>query len=131
VAYQHFHAAFTTPRWAALEEKGARVQRPLWASTSTKNPAYSDLLYVDTLIGPSTVNTMPDGTIKAFLEHGTLARTVDADPEGAADMLAQLAAAGIDIDDVEQTLEDEGVHSFAKSFDELLQSLSDKAATFT
>jgi transaldolase len=130
VAYQHFHAAFTTPRWEALEAKGARVQRPLWASTSTKNPAYDDLLYVDSLIGPSTVNTMPDGTIKAFVEHGTLARTVDADPAGARDVLAELGAAGVDIADVEQTLEDEGVHSFSKSFDELLQSLSDKAATF-
>ncbi|HEY3842627.1 MAG TPA: transaldolase [Acidimicrobiales bacterium] len=131
VAYQHFRAAFSGPRWEALDAKGARVQRPLWASTSTKNPAYPDLLYVDSLIGPSTVNTMPDGTIKAFLDHGVLARTVDADPEGASDMLARLADAGIDIADVEQTLEDEGVHSFAKSFDELLQKLGDKAATFT
>jgi transaldolase len=131
VAYQHFHAAFSGPRWEALDAKGARVQRPLWASTSTKNPAYPDLLYVDNLIGPSTVNTMPDGTIKAFIDHGVLHRTVDADPDAAADVLVQLGDAGIDIADVEQTLEDEGVHSFAKSFDELLQSLSDKAATFT
>jgi len=130
-AYQRFRAAFSTPRWAALEEQGARVQRPLWASTSTKNPSYADLLYVDTLIGPSTVNTMPEGTIAAFLDHGTLARTVDADPDAAAAVLAQLADAGIDMEDVEQTLEDEGVSSFAKSFDELLQSLTDKAATFT
>jgi transaldolase len=130
VAYSHFHAAFSGPRWEALEAKGARVQRPLWASTSTKNPVYPDLLYVDSLIGPSTVNTMPEETLEAFLGHGTLARTVDADPEGAADVLAGLGAAGVDIGDVEQTLEDEGVHSFAKSFDELLQSLSDKAATF-
>jgi transaldolase len=102
----------------------------LWASTSTKNPAYSDLLYVDSLIGPSTVNTMPDGTLKAYEDHGTLSRTVDHDPAGAADTLAKLAEVGIDMEDVEQTLEDEGVHSFAKSFDELLQSLTDKAATF-
>jgi len=107
------------------------VQRPLWASTSTKNPAYSDLLYVDSLIGPATVNTMPDGTLSFFEDHGTLARTVDADPDVALGTLAQLKDAGIDMEDVEQTLEDEGVHSFAKSFDELLQSLSDKAATFT
>jgi transaldolase len=130
VAYQHFHAAFTTDRWKALDAKGARVQRPLWASTSTKNPAYSDLLYVDSLIGPSTVNTMPEGTLEAFDDHGTLARTVDAHPDGALDTLAQLKNAGIDMEDVEQTLEDEGVHSFAKSFEELLQSLGDKAATF-
>ena len=130
VAYQHFHSAFTTDRWKALDAKGARVQRPLWASTSTKNPAYSDLLYVDSLIGPSTVNTMPDGTLKAYEDHGTLSRTVDHDPAGAADTLAKLAEVGIDMEDVEQTLEDEGVHSFSKSFDELLQSLTDKAATF-
>jgi transaldolase len=130
VAYQHFHQAFSGDRWEALRTKGARVQRPLWASTSTKNPAYPDLLYVDTLIGPATVNTMPEPTLRAFDDHGTLARTVDADPEGAASVLRQLAAAGVDMDDVEQVLEDEGVHSFSKSFDELLQSLSDKAATF-
>ena len=130
VAYQHFRAAFSGPRWEALDAKGARVQRPLWASTSTKNPAYDDLLYVDSLIGPATVNTMPDATVTAFLEHGTVARTVDADPDEAAGMLAQLGEAGVDMTDVEQTLEDEGVHSFTKSFDELLQSLSDKAATF-
>jgi transaldolase len=130
VAYQHFKAAFSGPRWEALEHKGARVQRPLWASTSTKNPAYSDLLYVDSLIGPATVNTMPDATIAAFVDHGVLHRTIDADPAGAADVLATLADVGIDIADVEQTLEDEGVHSFTKSFDELLQKLTDKAATF-
>jgi len=130
VAYQHFHAAFTSDRWKALDAKGARVQRPLWASTSTKNPAYDDLLYVNTLIAPSTVNTMPDGTLKAFEDHGTLHRTADADPQGADDTLTALGDAGVDMDDVEQVLEDEGVHSFAKSFDELLQKLTDKAATF-
>jgi transaldolase len=131
VAYQHFHAAFTTDRWKALAAQGARVQRPLWASTSTKNPNYSDLLYVDSLIGPATVNTMPEGTIDAFLDHGVLARTVDAEPEEASDTLDRLAKVGIDMKDVEQTLEDEGGASFAKSFDELLQSLTDKAATFS
>ncbi len=129
-AYQQFHRTFSGDRWEALREKGARVQRPLWASTSTKNPNYSDLLYVDSLIGPATVNTMPEGTLSAFEDHGTLKRTVDADPDGATRALARLKDAGIDMLDVEQTLEDEGVHSFAKSFDELLQMLSDKAATF-
>ncbi len=129
-AYQHFHRTFAGERWEALRATGARVQRPLWASTSTKNPEYSDLLYVDNLIGPATVNTMPDGTLRAFEDHGTLHRTVDADPDGAAAVLDQLRQAGIDMEDVEQTLEDEGVHSFAKSFDEVLQSLTDKAATF-
>ncbi len=103
------------------------MQRPLWASTSTKNPAYPDLVYVDSLIGPDTVNTMPDDTIAAYLEHGTLARTVDADPEGARRALERIGAAGVDMADVGHTLEDEGVASFTKSFDELIQKLSDKA----
>jgi transaldolase len=128
-AYQRFVATFAGRRWEALAAKGAKVQRPLWASTSTKNPAYSDLLYVDTLIGPDTVNTMPEATLEAFDDHGTLARTVDADPAAASDLLARLAEVGIDLADVSATLEDEGVHSFAKSFDELIQVLTDKAAT--
>jgi transaldolase len=129
-AYQHFTQKFSGDRWEALSAKGARVQRPLWASTSTKNPKYSDLLYVDSLIGPATVNTMPDGTLRAFEDHGTLKRAVDADPGGAEAALDRLREAGIDMGDVEQTLEDEGVHGFAKSFEELLQALGDKAATF-
>ncbi|HUC05936.1 MAG TPA: transaldolase [Acidimicrobiales bacterium] len=131
VAYQHFREAFSTPRWKALEAKGARVQRPLWASTSTKNPAYPDLLYVDSLIGPSTVNTMPEGTIDAFMAHGTMARTVDVGGDEAQTFLAGLADVGIDMEDVENTLEDEGVHSFAKSFDELIQQLTDKASALS
>ncbi len=130
VAYQHFHQAFSGERWEALAARGARVQRPLWASTSTKNPAYADLLYVDNLIGPATVNTMPEGTLRAFEDHGTLHRAVDADPDAAVAALDRIREAGVDMADVEQTLEDEGVHAFAKSFDELLQSLTDKAATF-
>jgi transaldolase len=127
VAYQHFVAAFSGPRWEALAARGARVQRPLWASTSTKNPAYPDLLYVDTLIGPDTVNTMPESTLVAFEDHGTVARTIDAEPAAAEATLRRLSAVGIDLADVSATLEDEGVHSFAKSFDELLQALTDKA----
>jgi transaldolase len=130
-AYQHFVAKFSGPRWDALAAKGARVQRPLWASTSTKNPAYPDLLYVDTLIGPDTVNTMPAQTIDAVLDHATVTRTVDADPAGASATLAALAGAGIDFADVSATLEDEGVHSFAKSFDELIQALMDKASSLS
>jgi transaldolase len=129
-AYQNFHRTFAGERWEALRDKGARVQRPLWASTSTKNPGYPDLLYVDSLIAPATVNTMPEPTLRAFEDHGTLKRTADADPDEAAAALSRLGDAGIDMLDVEQTLEDEGVTSFAKSFDELLQSLTDKAATF-
>jgi transaldolase len=130
VAYQHFQRTFSSERWEALRGQGARVQRPLWASTSTKNPKYPDLLYVDSLIGPSTVNTMPEATLHAFEDHGTLHRTVDTDPDEATTALARLGEAGVDMSDVEQTLEDEGVHSFAKSFDEVLQLLGDKAATF-
>lgn len=127
-AYQHFLATFDGPRWAALTAKGARVQRPLWASTSTKNPAYPDLLYVDNLIGPDTVNTMPEGTLEAFADHGTVQRTVDADPSRPEETLRRLEEAGIDFTDVGQVLEDQGVASFAKSFDELVQSLTDKAS---
>ena len=127
LAYQLFLERFAGERWERLAAKGANVQRPLWASTSTKNPAYPDLKYVDTLIGPRTVNTMPDQTIDAFLDHGTLARTVDADPDGARRAFETLADAGIDMADVSRTLEDEGVATFAKSFNELLQVLSDKA----
>ncbi len=130
-AYQLFRSRFSGPRWEALAAKGAKVQRPLWASTSTKNPAYPDLAYVDTLIGPDTVNTMPDQTVDAFLDHGTLARTVDADPGEATRTLDRLEELGVDIADVARTLEDEGVASFTKSFDEVLQVLTDKANSFS
>jgi transaldolase len=127
LAYELFLERFAGPRWEALAAKGAKVQRPLWASTSTKNPAYPDLAYVDTLIGPDTVNTMPDGTVADFLDHGTVARTVDRGTDEAHRLIEQLGAAGIDMADVSAVLESEGVASFAKSFDELMQSLGDKA----
>jgi transaldolase len=128
LAYQAFTETFTGPRWDALVARGARVQRPLWASTSTKNPSYPETLYVDTLIGPHTVNTMPDATLDAFDERGVVARTVDADLEGAQQVINQLAEVGIDLDDVTRILEDEGVASFTTAFDDLIISLSDKAA---
>jgi len=128
VAYQHFLRAFSGPRWEALAARGARVQRPLWASTSTKNPAYPDLLYVDSLIGPDTVNTMPDATVDAFSDHGTPARTVDRDPEESERVLAEIEGVGVDVEDVSETLESEGVAAFAKSFEELLEALTDKAS---
>ena len=127
VAYQRFLATFSGPRWEALEARGARVQRPLWASTSTKNPAYPDTLYVDELIGPHSVNTMPDSTIDAFLDHGRVERTIDADPAAAQAVLDQLGEVGVDLDDVACTLEDEGVAAFATSFDDLLATLAAKA----
>jgi transaldolase len=127
-AYQLFKERFAGPRWDALAAHRPHRQRPLWASTSTKNPAYPDLLYVDQLIGPHTVNTLPDATIAAFLDHGTPARTVDTDVDGAERLLhVELPDAGIDIADVTRTLEQEGVASFVKSWDELIQSLTDKA----
>ncbi len=128
-AYRLFTQRFSGDRWEALAAKGAHVQRPLWASTSTKNPAYPDLAYVDTLIGPDTVNTLPDETISAFLDHGTVARTIDTDLADADGVMAALADAGIDMEDVGGTLEAEGVASFSKSFDELIQALTDKANT--
>jgi transaldolase len=127
LAYSRFLAKFSGPRWQALAERGAKVQRPLWASTSTKNPDYVDTLYVDTLIGPDTVNTMPEATLDAFDDHGTVARTVDADPESAAQVLARITEVGVDLDDVSRVLEDQGVASFAKSFDELITALQAKA----
>ena len=130
VAYEMFRQVFSGERWEALASRGARVQRPLWASTSTKNPAYSDTLYVDSLIGPDTVNTLPDATLAAFEDHGTVARTVDGDPAAAHDTLRDLATAGVDLDDVAQVLEDEGVAAFVTSFDDLLDSLRAKVASF-
>jgi transaldolase len=127
VAYELFLQRFSGPRWEALEARGARVQRPLWASTSTKNKAYPDLLYVDSLIGPHTVNTIPDATVDAFLDHGTVARTIDAGLDEAKAVLDRIEAVGISMRDVSDTLEAEGVAAFVKSFDELLQSLQDKA----
>lgn len=129
LAYQLFMERFSGDRWERLRAKGANLQRPLWASTSTKNPDYPDLKYVDALIGPHTVDTMPDQTVDAFLDHGALTRTVDADPDGARGALDALGEVGVDMADVSRTLEDEGVASFAKSFDELLQVLNDKAVS--
>jgi transaldolase len=127
LAYELFEERFSGLRWETLQKKGALPQRPLWASTSTKNASYPDLLYVDTLIGPHTVNTMPDATIDAFLDHGTVRRTVDQDIDGARSELDRLAEAGVSMDEVSGALEEQGVSSFVKSYEELLQSLTDKA----
>ncbi len=129
LAYAAFVETFRGPRWDALVERGAQVQRPLWASTSTKSDDYPDTLYVDALIGPNTVNTIPDSTLANFLDHGTVARTLDDDLDGAKSILADIAALGIDLDDVAAQLEDEGVASFEKAFDSLIASLTAKAET--
>ena len=127
LAYAMAMEAFSGPRWQVLADAGARIQRPLWASTSTKNPAYPDTLYVDELIGPDTVNTLPDATLEAFDDHGTLARTVDADPDGARSAWAAIGAV-VDLGDVAKVLEAEGVTAFEKSFDELLGVIETRAA---
>ena len=128
LAYKLFTATFSGPRWEALAARGARVQRPLWASTGAKNPAYSDVLYVDQLIGPDTVNTLPDATMDAFVDHGTVARRVDADVDQAEAVWAALPGVGVDMDDVADQLEREGVSSFIQAFDELIEALEQKAA---
>ncbi len=126
IAYETFERIFGGAEWEPLAVAGASVQRPLWASTSVKNPAFPDTMYVDELIGPHTVNTMPRPTIAAFLDHGTVARTIDKDVIAAHKTMADLAAAGIDIDAVTAQLEDEGIASFAKSYDSLLEGVAAK-----
>ena len=129
LAYEIFCQTFSGPRWEALRARGARLQRPLWASTSTKNPDYPDTMYVDQLIGPHTVNTMPDTTLEAFADHGTLGRTVDVDVDAAREVIEAVGEVGVDLDDASRVLEEQGVSSFAKSFDELLGALEVKADT--
>jgi transaldolase len=126
LAYEHWKGAFSGDRWAFLEGKGARNQRCLWASTSTKNPAYRDVLYVEELIGPEVVNTMPLETVRAFQDHGEVRDTLEEGLDEAHALLEELAAAGVDYDDVVATLEDEGVQKFSASFDELRQGITDK-----
>ncbi len=123
MAYAAYKEIFGGEEFADLRSAGARVQRCLWASTSTKNPDYRDVLYVEELIGPETVNTMPSDTIEAFLDHGVVARTLDADLDGARDTLRRLEALGISMDVVTQELIDEGVAAFAKSFEELIETI--------
>jgi transaldolase len=128
LAYQMFLERFSGERWDALAAAGAHVQRPLWASTSTKNAAYSDTLYVDNLIGPDTVNTLPEVAIAAFEDHGVMERTIDTDIAGAAAAMEGLAAAGIDMDDVGRVLEEQGVASFHDSFAHVLGALAAKTS---
>ena len=127
LAYRLFRECFAGPRWQALAAKGAQLQRPLWASTSTKNPAYRDVLYVEQLIGADTVNTMPPATLEAFRDHGVTAKTVDADLDGAERVISDLAAAGIPLAAVTDQLLTEGLASFQKSFDTLIAGLEAKA----
>jgi transaldolase len=126
LAYAHYLDAFSGPRWDYLVGKGASPQRVLWASTSTKNPAYPDTLYVDELLGPDTVNTMPEETIKAYQDHGSPRERLQSELPEAHALMEALARAGVDYDDVTATLEREGVEKFSESFEQLLQSLHAK-----
>ena len=123
LAYDMAMKQFSGPRWEALAARGARVQRPLWASTSTKDPSYPDTKYVDDLIGQDSVNTLPDKTLAAFLDHGTVERTIDIDVAGAQAVLDGLAGVGVDLGAIAAKLEADGVASFAASFDDLLLTL--------
>ncbi|MBA3376795.1 MAG: transaldolase [Actinobacteria bacterium] len=128
LAYQQYLEAFSGERWKALAAEGARAQRCLWASTSTKNPAYRDVLYVEELIGPETVNTMPLETLVAFQDHGAVRDTLTQDVEEARELMEALAEAGVDYDDVIATLEREGIEKFSASFRELLAGIEAKRA---
>ncbi len=112
IAYERFEAIFGTDRWQRLKDAGAMVQRPLWASTSTKNPAYRDVMYIEGLIGPDTVNTMPQATMNAFKDHGRVSRTLTQDVAGAHETLRQLGTLGIDMDRVTTQLQVDGVRLF-------------------
>ncbi len=126
LSYARFRERFSGERWQKLAQAGARVQRPLWASTGTKNPSYSDTLYVDSLIGPDTVNTVPPATLQAFLDHGQVALILETDVAGARARLARLSELGIDLDAITQKLQDDGVAAFAKSFEALMASIETK-----
>ena len=126
LAYQRCQAMFAGAQWERLERAGARKQRPLWASTGTKNPEYSDVLYVSELIGPGVVNTMPENTLRAFADHGEVRRTLDADPDQAERTLVAARDAGIDLAAVTAELERDGVRSFCASYHELLECIDSK-----
>ena len=126
LAYQAYEDVIASARWQALAAKGANVQRPLWASTGTKNKAYPDTLYVSRLVAPDTVNTMPEATLQAYADHGEIGTPVQDQYEWAATVMDQIRAAGVDMDDTFKTLETEGVDKFKASWDELMTSVSDE-----
>jgi transaldolase len=123
LAYRHFKAVFAGPRWEALRARGATLQRPLWASTSSKDPAYRDVRYVENLIGPETVTTLPKSTLEAFEDHGQVSATLDRDVEEAALTLGDLEAVGIDLELLTDRLERDGVAQFARSFDAVVERI--------
>src|SRR5689334_22129146 len=123
LAYQAYEEVFSSDRWRALEAKGAHVQRPLWASTGVKNPDYPDTLYISELIAPDVVNTMPEKTMRAYADHGRPGTPVQKSYDEAASVMKAVADAGVDLDDVFRVLEEEGVHKFDASWDELTESI--------
>jgi transaldolase len=129
LAYQQFKHVFSSERFKNLVSAGANLQRPLWASTSTKNPNYSDILYVQELIGNHTVNTIPNETLSAFLDHGKVFSTIENDVEEAKKVLEMVETLGISLGKVTQELEDEGVQLFSNSFESLMNSIKDKASS--
>lgn len=131
LAYKLFRQKFSGPRWEALAKEGARVQRPLWASTSTKNPAYRDVMYVEELIAPDTVDTMPPATIEAFEDHGVVERTADKKVTAATGLLREIEAVGISMSEVTEKLLVDGIASFQKSFEELIAGLESKIGSLT
>jgi transaldolase len=130
LAYAMFRERLDSPTWQALAQRGARPQRLLWASTGAKNPTYSDLIYVDGLIGPDTVNTMPEKTIRAYADHGVVARTVDAVDDDPAAVWAALAEVGVSTAEVSSLLEQRGLEQFSQSFDDVRESLVDRVSQF-
>jgi transaldolase len=128
-AYQRYLQTFAGDRWKQLAARGANRQLPLWASTGTKDPNYSDVLYVAELIGPDVISTMPDQTLRAFADHGHVARTLDANPAGAEQLLAEAAAASVDLGEVTAELEREGVDAFCDSYRRLLSCIESKHGT--
>ena len=126
IVYQHFKQYFQSERWSRLADKGARLQRVLYGSTGTKNPNYSDVMYVENLIGPDTVNTIPPKTLEAFLDHGSIALTLETGLDEAQEQLKRLADLGINLADVTQDLLDEGVENFIKPYDSLMKTITEK-----
>jgi transaldolase len=127
LAYQRFKETASSPRWHSLEGADARPQRLLWASTSTKNPSYDDLMYVEPLIGAQTINTLPSKTITVFAHHGKATATLEQGLDEAQQLMGDLKKTGIDLPRVTEQLLDEGIEKFNKAFDEILQTIADKA----
>jgi len=128
LAYEEFKTVFSSERFLTLKEKGARIQKPLWASTSTKDPSYSDVLYVEELIGPDTINTIPPQTLDAFLDHGAVEATIEKDLDSARKCFGKLEELGISMDEVTSELLDEGVKAFADAFTLLLEAIDQRLA---